>query len=275
MSNQSFDAAAILTTGTVRPRTIASKPLGGKAYGHIPHLPGSKIGPGDHKCHEGQARIATEKPRDSYDVIVCQEKLDGSCVSIAKKDGVIHPLTRAGYRAETSPFDQHRFFASWVMYEHELFDELLNDGERLCGEWLLQAHGTRYALPHIPFVAFDLIDQYGLRMTYKLFQRRFSGQLPLPRLISIGPSLPVEIAMSFASDSQHGALDEVEGVVYRVERHCSSPAIVDFLCKYVRPDKADGCYLPEITGGPPVWNNFPKSRAFAWRSLLEDRPIDQ
>jgi len=37
------------------------KPLGGKSYGHIAHLPGSRMGPGDHKCHEGQKRIATEE----------------------------------------------------------------------------------------------------------------------------------------------------------------------------------------------------------------------
>ena len=43
------------------------KPLGGKAYGSIPHLIGSRVGPGDHHCHEGQARIATEKVRDKHD----------------------------------------------------------------------------------------------------------------------------------------------------------------------------------------------------------------
>jgi hypothetical protein len=41
-----------------------------------------------------------------------------------------------------------------------------------------------------------------------------------------------------------GAIDKVEGVVYRVERKGK----VDFLCKYVRPDKKDGCYLESETG---------------------------
>ena len=58
----------------------AKKPLGHKNYGSIPHLPGSGRGPGDHSCHEGQARIATEKRRDGLDVIIVQEKLDG-CLS--------------------------------------------------------------------------------------------------------------------------------------------------------------------------------------------------
>jgi hypothetical protein len=30
--------------------------------------------------------------------------------------------------------------------------------------------------------------------------------------------------------------------------------VVDFLAKYVRPDKIDGCYLPEINGGHAYWN---------------------
>ena len=29
---------------------------------------------------------------------------------------------------------------------------------------------------------------------------------------------------------------------------------VDFLAKYVRPEKADGCYLESVTGQPTVWN---------------------
>ena len=35
---------------------------------------------------------------------------------------------------------------------------VLNDGERLVGEWLMQAHSTRYDLSGLePFVAFDLM----------------------------------------------------------------------------------------------------------------------
>lgn len=29
---------------------------------------------------------------------------------------------------------------------------------------------------------------------------------------------------------------------------------VDFLTKFVRPDKQDGKYFPQITGGELVWN---------------------
>lgn len=36
---------------------LPTKPLGHKAYGSIPHLPTSRLGPGDHHVTEGQARI--------------------------------------------------------------------------------------------------------------------------------------------------------------------------------------------------------------------------
>ena len=67
---------------------MSDKPLGQKAYGHIAHLPGSRMGPGDHSCHPGQARIATERTRDRHDQVWVQEKLDGSCVSVARIEGL-------------------------------------------------------------------------------------------------------------------------------------------------------------------------------------------
>src|SRR5258708_39755915 len=132
------------------------KPLGMKNYGHIAHLPGSRLGPGDHKCEAGQARIATLKARDRHDHIIVQEKLDGTNVGVARVDGVLYPLVRAGYVADTSPFEQHWSFARWVYANQARFLTVLRDGARLVGEWLIQAHGTRYQLAHEPFGTFDV-----------------------------------------------------------------------------------------------------------------------
>src|SRR5436305_14145916 len=132
------------------------KPLGAKAYGSIPHLPGSRMGPGDHHVSPGQAIICCEKARDRHDVIVLREKLDGSCVSVARIDDQIYPLTRAGYIASNSPYYQPMLFYNWVWEHHSRFMKILENGESLCGEWLAQAHGTRSRLPHEPLVLFDL-----------------------------------------------------------------------------------------------------------------------
>src|SRR5438445_7855710 len=111
--------------------TERRKPLGMKNYGHIAHLPGSRMGPGDHKCDAGQARIATVKARDRHDHIIVQEKLDGTNVGVARVDGVLYPLVRAGYVADTSPFEQHWRFAQWVYANQDRFPAFLRDGELL------------------------------------------------------------------------------------------------------------------------------------------------
>jgi hypothetical protein len=81
-------------------------------------------------------------------------------------------------------------------------------------------------------------------------QRRLNGRFTMPALLSIGPT-SIEKAMGIlAGDGFHGALDPVEGAVWRVERQGK----VDFLAKYVRHDKADGAYLPDVSGQPAVWN---------------------
>lgn len=229
-----------------------NKPLGRKAYGHIPHLPGSRMGPGDHKCHEGQARIATEKARDKHDVIYVQEKLDGSCVAVAKINNELVPLGRAGYLAQTSPYEQHHLFADWVRLpkNYRRFDAMLKNGERAVGEWLAQAHGTRYDLTfREPFVLFDIMVGTE-RMPLLEMESVNAGSFELPSRIGYGPT-SIEAAMqTLGRFGNYGAQDQVEGAVWRVERKGK----VDFLVKYVRPEKVDGLYLPEKTGKPAVWN---------------------
>jgi len=241
------------------------KPLGIKSYGSIAHLPGSRIGVGDHKCHAGQERIATEKARDRHDLILVQEKLDGSNVGVARLRGEIYALTRSGYLASTSPYEQHHHFEKWVEQNKARFLSALREGERLCGEWLMQAHGTRYDLKHEPFVAFDLMTG-STRLVWDEFSERIRpGDFTAPHLLHCGLPLSIQQALDLLGPyGFHGALDPVEGAVWRVERNelirpggSERRCRVDFLVKYVRPDKVDGCYLPELSGQPPVYNWLP------------------
>jgi RNA ligase len=251
--------------------THPQQPLGIKNYGSIAHLPNSRMGEGDHKCLAEQARIATLKTRDQHDRVIVQEKVDGSNVGVALMNGVLLPLTRSGYLAVDSPYEQHWRFAQWVFTQQDRFLAVLKEGERLCGEWLLQAHGTRYELPHEPFVVFDLM-QGSRRATYgELSERVGAFDFVLPQLLHQGSPFSVDAALKAIpfgtakpnATSGHGALDTVEGAVWRVERNeLLDPGrggerrwVVDFLVKYVRSDKVDGCYLPGINGNTePLWN---------------------
>lgn len=233
------------------PRIKPVKPLGRKAYGSIPHLPGSRLGPGDHHCHPGQEAICTLKARDRHDRIIVTEKLDGGNVAIAKVDGKIWPLGRAGFLANTSPFEQHHHFDHWVRLALGKWDAMLKEGEAVHGEWLAMAHGTKYDLPHAPFVAFDLTGG-GKRLPHdEMTERCGLYGVTTAHVISDGPPIAVASALGLLGEcGKHGALEPVEGAVWRVERR----GVFDFLAKYVRPDKQDGKYIAEINGGEPYWH---------------------
>ncbi len=239
------------------------KPLGGKNYGSIAHLPGSRMGPGDHSCHEGQERICNIQTRDKHDTIIVQEKLDGSNVGIANIGGEIIALTRAGYLANTSPYEQHHKFGDWVNANKDRFKALLSDGERFVGEWLLQAHGTRYKIFHEPFVIFDIMVGTK-RASYFDVVDRIGDKFVLPYVVHIGGAIGIDDVMSKLGEfGRHGALDPIEGAMWRVERNelidkragGDRAVVVDFLAKFVRPEKQDGTYLESVTGKPTVWND--------------------
>jgi hypothetical protein len=229
---------------------IGKKPLGRKSYGSIPHLSNSKLGPGDYHCQIGQERIATVKARDKHDVVIVQEKLDGSNVGVCKIDGKILAIVRAGHLAETSPYETHWIFKEWVESNADRFSRLLNEGERVAGEWLYHAVGTHYNLPHEPFVAFDIMMSDNRESVFTAYPKLQANGFVTPNTVHIGAPLPVERALELLGNGAHGAIDPVEGLIYRVERDGE----VDFLVKYVKPGKENGIYLPEFSGLPYIKN---------------------
>jgi hypothetical protein len=227
------------------------KPLGHKAYGSIPHLPNSRMGPADHHIHPGQDVICTTKARDRHDRIIVMEKVDGGCVAVANVAGQIVGLIRAGYTAKDAHYEHIRMFGRWVDANAGRFSHL-EPGQRLVGEWMALAHGTIYErLPDVPFVAFDLIDGTTRLSIDRVRAVAQEAQItPIP-VLSDGPPMPVDEALALlGEEGAFGAIGGPEGVVYRVERK----GTVDFLTKYVRPDKIDGAYLPEISGSAEHWH---------------------
>ena len=231
------------------------KPLGSPAYGSIGHLPTSRLGPGDHRIPDGQASIATTKIRDRHDQVFIEEKLDGSCCAVAKYQGRILALIRAGYEATTSRFEMHHIFAHWVRERESQFQEWLQEGERFCGEWLAVAHGTRYQIndPWDAFVVFDLIRQVGVehrRVSVEERNHRLdNSQLRRPFLVK-GPLSIGEALTVVGPYGRHNAIDPIEGAVWRVERFKR----FEFAAKYVRPDHTPGRYLSVMTYREELWN---------------------
>lgn len=225
------------------------KPLGRSIYGSIPHLLTSALGKGDKYVHPGQDVIATIGTRDAHDTVIVQEKLDGCCVSIAKHQGDLLALTRRGYTAYSSPNPNHQFFHNWFNFHKHEFENVIEEGERIVGEWIYQKHCVSYNAFHMPFVAFDcMLDRR--RLTTKAFYERFQNVFPLPAIVHAGGAISVVEAFGrlVLNGSVHGA-DHPEGLIYRVERHGE----VDFIAKWV-----DGGFVPgkHTQDGNFETNNF-------------------
>jgi RNA ligase len=229
------------------------KPLNYKNYGSIPHLSNSNLGDGDYLIQLGQELILTEKKRDAHDQILVFEKYDGTNVGIAKKNGKIFALNRAGYEAKTSPYKQHHLFDNWVRKREKLFDDLLSEGERIVGEWLVQAHSLIYNITGEPIVFFDFFDANSERALFEILQTKINTfQLHLPRLIHKGEPIKVEelLPILYQKTKNIESVELPEGLVYRVERKNK----VDFLAKWVRADFPIGRYFIDVPEDKLTWN---------------------
>lgn len=229
------------------------KPLNRKSYGSIPHLSSSKLGEGDYYVGEGEERILTLKARDKDDCVFAYEKYDGSNIGIAKVNKRIFALTRAGYEAKTSPFLQHKYFNEWVYKHEKMFDEMLEEGERITGEWLLQAHGLKYKIDVDPILFFDYFTSKNDRLLQRDL-RQIMGKygFRMPRLLHEGGPKTVAELLPILNQKTKGieSDENPEGIVYRVERRGK----VDFLAKWVRHDFEPGKYCIGVDEQELVWN---------------------
>jgi hypothetical protein len=235
---------------------ILLKPLGGKAYGSIPHLPGSKhTDVSDRGLDEKGAKWFTDYSSNK-DYWYLLEKLDGSSVCVADIGGSLIPLTRSGYSAKTSRYEQHQIFHKWVNENILKFNHLM-DGHKINGEWLYQAHGTRYDIfeRNQLFVAFDyFIDD--IRQPYKTlvdYCREF-GLCHAPILYEGHSGIDIKMANNLLGEfGKWGARELAEGCVWRWERFgCEKlKKYPIMMAKFVRPQKEVGKYLKSI---PEIYN---------------------
>lgn len=239
------------------------KPIHGKNYGSIPHLSNSKLGGNDYFISEGQERILTTKARDKNDNILVFEKYDGSNVGIVKIGRKIFALTRSGYEARKSPYKHHHCFYNWVKKRELLFADMLQNGERIVGEWMMQAHGIIYKIDTDPIVFFDYFNSNNQRVLHEeLGANAIKYGLQLPRQIHEGSPITVEQLLPHLNKKTKGieSVELPEGMVYRVERKGK----VDFLAKWVRRDFEAGKYCIGVPENKLIWNvnliTFPLSK---------------
>ena len=235
-----------------------------KTYNRIGHFSKSRLGDGDHYIDQKTEDICLKQIVDPLTLIIVQEKLDGSNVCVLNTGDEIVALSRSGYRCDTSNLEQHRAFAQWVRFREERFTKLLPfEGNRVVGEWLLQAHGTKYNICDSEdlFVPFDwfmrIDDNQELRVNYHLFLNKV---LPLgfrtPHLFHVGGACSINRTEKMAKYYDFPIInqDSIEGFIYRIEVNGEFKNIV----KYVRPNKIDGKYFIDFPD-QPIWNFNPNS----------------
>jgi hypothetical protein len=190
------------------------------------------------------------------DVIVVQEKLDGTCVVIVREDHQLSAYGREGGLCSQSPNDNRRAFASWLEQNKPRFSWLA-EGERLVCEWLPVAHGTHYDLPHEPFVILDLFEVDGAAVSLERLNQKLSAtDFFQPALLHSGKAMSVEEALQRLGEAGfHGARDGAEGLMYRLERDGK----LRQAAKYVLPNKVPGLYLSDHSGLPTVYNTWKKA----------------
>jgi hypothetical protein len=230
-----------------------------KAYYKINHIPASRLGPSERCITDKQYEMLTRQPYLDNEIVIVQEKLDGSCVCAFRQNNEIYALGRTGALANSSLNESLRLWGSWVKANQRRFMAILQEGERICGEWLAMVHGTHYQLKHEPFVAFDIFDTKNKEINYNTFIKRIKiSGFTSPFLIHYGGVCSLEQALNILGKGHHGTvIDKPEGLIWRLERNNK----IAFKAKYIWPDKVDGCYLTEKTGKAEIWNWHPDKDA--------------
>lgn len=137
------------------------------------------MGPGDWGMQEMQAALLTGDIKRKGDEVIVTEKLDGSCTAVAKRNGALIALQRAGYRADASPYALHHAFERWTTQRAKLFDALLQDDERVVGEWLHTAMGTLYDI-YNPADLFPVFTIFRARSAFPTRNSRIAAKTRRP-----------------------------------------------------------------------------------------------
>lgn len=217
------------------------EPLKGKLiarnFGSIRHLKGSKmIDDADKLLSEGEQTKFTVCKRDKNDTVIITEKIDGMNAGVIKLNGKLYPINRKGYdtrlmgEVKTQLKNLGLGWALWVDNHYELYDSILEEGERLVFENAMIKHTLSYKFKGDPVFLLAKYKANNKRINYKsLSELAFNNNIKQPPLLNIGVALHPDIVIRQYPKGLSGVQGQIEGIVYTYEHNGEHESCAKFV----------------------------------------------
>ena len=108
------------------------------------------IGSEDKLLGAEQVKWLTQRRRVSGDMVIVTEKVDGMNAAVLRREGLLYPLIKKGYDCRANPLPWINAFADFVEENATRFMSVLEEGERICGEWMVKTHTLSYKVCTAP-----------------------------------------------------------------------------------------------------------------------------
>jgi hypothetical protein len=233
-------------------------------FGSIPHLPGSRMKDADDVSLDiNQVDSFIRKTREPYHKIRIMEKIDGSNSGVLKRNGLLYPINRKGYDVRSIPSNilAHKVmytWAKWVNEHYDLYDSLLDEGERLVFENCIVQHTLRYRFgKQEPVFLLAKYDKNNQRIPFDDYINiAKQNNIRTPHLFTTGCALPPDVILQ-NHGSMVGGRDGIEGLVYYYEEN----GAITGLAKYVSND-----LIIKETSLSQHLNQFKNKELYTWNS---------
>lgn len=219
------------------PPVLQPEKLIPRNFGHIGHITGSKmIDSSDSLLSEEDQKKFICCKRDKNDIVIITEKIDGMNAGVVKKNGLLYPVNRKGYdtrlmgqvRAELRQLGEG--WAIWVDDHYDLYDSILEEGERLVFEYAEFTHTLEYRFKCDPVFLLAKYDKNNRRLNYAaLTELAQKHRIMQPPLLNIGVALPPSIVISQYPNGLIGVKDAIEGIVYSYEHNGEHESCAKFV----------------------------------------------
>ena len=210
----------------------------GKIFPNIGLLPGSSTGVGGKYINPEESKFFTDRLLRRGDKMFVTEKMDGIIVGVWRKDDTtLVPLTKLGKEVENMDGGRNDtliyFYANYVESKKREFMDILNVGDWIVGEWILDClRGTAYNAncddELYPYAIYEQVRHderpslsNARELPYWAFTHRIGGKLPLPQEVAVdgAPISTNEVHRVLLTTSTPYRVDTPCGAIWRWERY--------------------------------------------------------